>query len=36
MTTMFALLIGLFIGEIVGLITGAVLSSAGGDDHDGF
>lgn len=30
MTTMFSFLVGLFIGEIVGLITGAVLSSAGG------
>lgn len=35
MTTMFSFLVGLFIGEIVGLITGAVLSSAGGEDNDG-
>lgn len=35
MSSMIAFFIGLFVGEVLGLITAAVLSS-GGDDYDGF
>jgi hypothetical protein len=34
MSNVIAFFIGLFLGEVFGMITAAVLS-AGGDDHDG-